>query len=165
MVIVDIGLRKLNVEHETSLSSVMIAKMEESVQELPSDISLSEARRRVDKYLREVIPDTFIRGFFLLNLSKGTKGNFQWRYNLKAISDSLKKDLLNDIKFTQPFYGKVLLVHGGKSHYVIQDDYPTIQKWFPNIKIKCIAEGNHYLHILNQNEFLEIVTSFINSDE
>ena len=82
---------------------------------------------------------------------------------MSAIRNLLDSGQINEIDLEDkpPYKGRCLLVHGGKSDYVRRSDYEEIKKHFPNIMIHRIANGDHYLHVQSQEEFLEMVNEFI----
>ncbi|RWS30101.1 alpha/beta hydrolase domain-containing protein 11-like protein, partial [Leptotrombidium deliense] len=163
LIVVDIGIKTLSTSPQSSIVNINLVKaMKEAIGSVPSGLSLSESRRKVDEHLKSFVPDEFVRGFLLMNLKKSNEG-IAWKYNLSAIERFLRDNSLNDLKLCAPFKGEVLVIHGGMSDYVRTDDYESIREWFPNCKFECIPEGNHYLHIQCQQEFLKRVLLFINS--
>jgi len=96
-----------------------------------------------------------------MGLSKSESGQIEWKFNMSAIKNFLENRELNEIEFGKPFEGKCLLIYGGKSDYINQDDCKHLEIYFPNIEIHRIPNGNHYLHIQSQEEFLERVNEFI----
>lgn len=64
---------------------------------------------------------------------------------------------------TQGVYnGPTLLIYGGKSEYVDDNQIVKLNQHFPNLKTHCIKDGTHYLHVEKASEFLEHTIKFIN---
>ena len=133
----------------------------ESIQKNPIKLSLSSARKFLDEKLKEQIPDTFLRQFFLSSLCE-RDNRIEWRYNFPVLAEFVSPEgSLNKIDVDQPFNGDSLLIYGGKSVYFDETHFESVLKIFPKMKFECVPDGNHYLHITHYEEFLKKLIPFL----
>ncbi|KAJ8956242.1 hypothetical protein NQ318_014974 [Aromia moschata] len=70
---------------------------------LPSNISLSQARAEVDSQLARSIPEKSLRSFLLTNLIQRNDGSYDWRINIPALLSNFNSiarfPLISDLRF------------------------------------------------------------------
>uniref|UniRef100_A0ABM5EMT5 sn-1-specific diacylglycerol lipase ABHD11 n=1 Tax=Pogona vitticeps TaxID=103695 RepID=A0ABM5EMT5_9SAUR len=127
--------------------------------EVPRGIPRSTARRLAEDQLRLTIQEPTIRQFLLTNLVY-TEDRFVWRVNLEAISRHLK-DLMGFPDFRTSYQGPTLFLGGSNSGYISSDDYPEIERLFPQAEIQYIPDAGHWVHADQPQQFLAAVCSFL----
>ena len=123
------------------------------------DFSIQNSRSLVDKKVAELIPEIGVRQFLLKNVYWKEKGQLDFRFNLKSLTENnptVGEALPNGTVFN----GKTLFLKGGNSNYITQREELIIKTHFPNSAIKEIANVGHWLHAEKPQEFLEIVLDF-----
>jgi pimeloyl-ACP methyl ester carboxylesterase len=124
------------------------------------DIDHVKSRTEVSDHLAKGIADERIRQFILKNLARKGKEGFEWRLNLKAISENLEK-MFDGIPEGFIYKGPTLFIKGGESDYILSSDYQQIFAYFPYTEIITIDKGTHWLHADKPEEFFNITNQFL----
>lgn len=127
---------------------------------LALDFGVIKTRQQADEELSKHIPDLSVRQFLLKNLYWKEKEQLGWRFNLKAINQNIEivGKALNNI---HPFLQPTLFVRGEKSNYILESDFEEIKHIFPNSEVKTIANSGHWIHAEQPQEFMRIVSTFL----
>jgi pimeloyl-ACP methyl ester carboxylesterase len=150
LIIQDIAPRNYPFAYENEIASMLL------------DISSAKSRSDVDAKMIKYVPDAFIRQFLQMNLERNSGGEYYWKLNVKGIGESrrLFTDIFNDLSASQT---PSLFVLGGNSEYIQEDDRRKIHELFKNANIQSILGGGHYIHFTHANEFLKIVSDFLDA--
>ncbi|RMX47938.1 hypothetical protein pdam_00005384 [Pocillopora damicornis] len=125
------------------------------------DLNLIKDKKDAEKMLMDVVPNAFLRSFFLTNLIKSAAG-FKWRINLEALENNISEVAGFPSNFPhQQFEGKTLFVGGAKSDYIQLEEFPAIRKLFPRADIKYIPDSGHWPHSEKPKEFAQTVIEFL----
>jgi esterase len=125
------------------------------------DLRALESRQQADEQLHSAVPETAIRQFLLKNLVRQGEA-WEWRMNLPVIAECY--DALRMAPDPGEFTGPTLFVRGGASPYIRDENRVPIQRQFPNVAIRTIADAGHWLHAEKPQIFNEIVLSFLAAD-
>ena len=117
-------------------------------------------RQEVEDILARQIGNERIRLFLMKNLYRKEKNKLGWRSNLAAIGDNLDS-IYDGVFYTTRYNKPALFIRGGKSDYILDDDFPAIYENFPFAEIQTIDEGTHWVHADAPEEFYEKVSSFL----
>jgi esterase len=122
------------------------------------DLSAIKSRGQADRELSKFIKEMGVRQFLLKNLYWIEKGQLAWRINIAVLAARIH-DILAEIKFdTIPV--ETLFIRGGRSNYIVENDYPALNLKFPNSSIHSIEESGHWVHAEAPEEFYNTVTAF-----
>jgi esterase len=83
-----------------------------------------------------------------------------FRFNLAVFNvnmDEIGKPLPENTVFNKP----TLFIRGGKSNYILDEDFEKIKMHFPNAILETIPNAGHWLHAENPKLFYEITSSFL----
>nr|XP_008122836.1 PREDICTED: protein ABHD11 [Anolis carolinensis] len=127
--------------------------------ELPEGVPLSTARRLVQEQLRKDIQDLSVLRFLLTNLVSA-EGRVVWRVNLDAVSRHLD-GLTRLPAFEAPYSGPVLFLGGAKSPYISSEDFPEIERLFPEAEIEYVPDAGHWVHADQPQHFVDAVCRFL----
>uniref|UniRef100_H2Z1U4 sn-1-specific diacylglycerol lipase ABHD11 n=1 Tax=Ciona savignyi TaxID=51511 RepID=H2Z1U4_CIOSA len=128
--------------------------------------SLSVARKMADEQLQDSVPSLSIRQFILTNVTEKSPGTFGWRVNLDAILRHMGCNFnAFGMNNTNKYEGRTLFIAGGLSQYIRYEDYPNIQRLFPNYSITHIPDSGHWVHSEKPAEFLSTVKSFLKPEK
>ncbi|KAJ6655796.1 hypothetical protein lerEdw1_004849 [Lerista edwardsae] len=153
-----------------------------SAVDIPQGVPRSTARRLAEEQLRSTIQDPGIRHFLLKNLVN-VEDQFVWRVNLKAISQHLC-ELMGFPDFQASYTGPTLFLGGlkvclhqamasaGQSSSSMlfsspcplpcsSDDYPEIERLFPEAEIQYIASAGHWVHADQPEQFITAICNFL----
>ncbi|VEN53243.1 unnamed protein product [Callosobruchus maculatus] len=85
---------------------------------LPSNVTMSQARSIVDEQLTKYMADKSLRAFLITNLVATHNGSYTWRINIPALMKNFNNiarfPMVNDVHYDGP----VLFVAGGHSDFV-----------------------------------------------
>jgi esterase len=115
----------------------------------------------IDAALAPAIPEISVRQFLMKNIARVPSGGFQWRIDLASIAknyDQLIKPIIAAGSYDKP----ALFVRGGRSDYIAETDQPSIQAIFTRAEFATIATAGHWVHAEASDEFLQILTAFLN---
>uniref|UniRef100_A0A336MY73 sn-1-specific diacylglycerol lipase ABHD11 n=1 Tax=Culicoides sonorensis TaxID=179676 RepID=A0A336MY73_CULSO len=134
--------------------------------QIPSDQTIHQGRKYADEQLSEIISEKSLRDFLITNLMKeDSDGSFRWRINIEALEQNFETSIMNFPNVDGMQYnGKTLFIGGEKSDYIKKEDWPKIQKLFPNSELTYIQGAGHWVHSQKPNEFLELVLNFLKDD-
>uniref|UniRef100_A0A670K6Q3 sn-1-specific diacylglycerol lipase ABHD11 n=1 Tax=Podarcis muralis TaxID=64176 RepID=A0A670K6Q3_PODMU len=122
--------------------------------DIPRGIPRSTARRLAEEQLRPAIQEPTIRQFLLTNLVY-VEDRFVWRVNLDAISQHLG-ELMGFPPFQVDYPGLTLFLGGSNS-----DDYPEIDRLFPEAEIQYVPDAGHWVHADQPQEFIAAICNFL----
>lgn len=159
LVVVDMAPRANLPEHDRIFKAL-----------LALDLKRFHSRREMEEALEPDIPDLTLRRFLLKNLKsttapvtarrEGVTRSFDWKINLRGLFECYPQ-LLEAVTDGKPFPKPALFLRGGKSHYVLDSDFPLIHRLFPHAKIETIARANHWVHADAPDEFVRHVVGFL----
>lgn len=109
-----------------------------------------------------VLQNPKTRRFLLNNLIK-VNSKYQWRLNLKALNDNFKTYLALFPSVQSTFDGPTYFIGGGNSQFLRPTDHETLKQIFPSATFDYIPGAGHWLHSEKPNEFLKLVTQFLDT--
>jgi esterase len=124
-----------------------------------------KTRREGEDILAAHIPERDIRLFLLKSLAPvaketGESAEYQWKLNLSGLVAQYGE--ISQWSFTkQVYHGAALLIRGGRSPYVSNDDIATMRKMFPALQVETISAAGHWLHAEARDHFVTVVRQFI----
>jgi esterase len=125
------------------------------------NLSQIEKRDEADKILSEKIRDLGTRQFLLKNLDRNSdSGTFEWKMNLDVLYrdyDNISKEIIS----TNPVDVETLVIRGGKSGYVPDEDLKLFKKLFPKTTMTDIENAGHWVHAEAPVELLAIASRFL----
>ncbi|XP_029468888.1 protein ABHD11 isoform X4 [Rhinatrema bivittatum] len=127
--------------------------------QLEDGIPRSTARRLAEEQLQSIVQGTAVRQFLLTNLVQ-KNGGHGWRLNLEAISHHLP-DIMGFPEFHQAYPGPTLFLGGADSPYISSEDYPEIERLFPESEIQYILGAGHWVHADQPQEFINAICKFL----
>jgi len=149
LIIVDIAPRAYPVHHDQILDGL------KSI-----DLTTVKTRTDADNQLTHYVPELGVRQFLLKNLSRDADKKYSWKINLSVLDKSI--ELISKGLDEKLNAEKAVLFIGGKnSDYISEDDYSTIDRFFPNAQIEMVAGAGHWIHAEKPAEFLGLVTNFL----
>ncbi len=151
LIVVDIAPKGYPASHEATL--VALRNL---------DLSSFASFGEIDAALAPQIRAPNIRQFLMKNLARRADGGFSWRIDLDAILKNyheLTKPIAPLLVFPKP----ACFIRGGRSDYLTDKDLPLIKKIFPRAEIVTIPDAGHWVHIDAMEDFLKIVTDFVDT--
>ena len=123
------------------------------------DFNVIHTRKEAEAVLLQHLNDYGTRQFLLKNLYWKDNGHLDWRFNLPVISRKIES-VGEDIPF---FTSRVptLVLSGGLSKYVNEDDLDEFRKRFSDLSTVSIPGAGHWLHAEKPGDFYTAVMNFI----
>ena len=148
LIIVDISPRFYPIHHDKIIEGLKML-----------DFSILKSRSQADAVLSEYIAERDVRQFLLKSMYWKEKGQLDFRFNLKSISqniDNVGEALDNEANCSIP----TLFIKGGNSNYINDDDEDLIFKHFTDAEIQTLDEVGHWLHAEKPQEFFQMTVGF-----
>lgn len=149
LIIADIAPRAYPLHHKAILEGL-----------LSIDVANLASRQVAEQQLAKFVPENDTRNFLLKSLYRDENGKFAWRINIPVINEKIE-GIMNILEKKQSFDNATLFIRGGKSNYIQEEDLPLIKTFFPNYELKTIIDAGHWLHAEKPQEFIKIVTEFL----
>ena len=149
LLVADIGPKFYPQHHQTILQGLNAV-----------DFSLKPSRNEVEEILSHHITDIGTRQFLLKSLYWQEPGQLAFRFNLPVFNKKIEEigmALPENAVFSKP----TLFIRGGKSDYILNEDFENLKKHFPDSTIETIPDAGHWLHAENPKMFCEIASSFL----
>ncbi|XP_002101280.3 protein ABHD11 [Drosophila yakuba] len=134
--------------------------------DLSPTMSMSEGRKIAREKLLRATEDETV-DFIMLNLRKDPDtGAFTWACNAQVLRDFLTRfdKYQTHLEELPPYTGPTTFICGTRSPYMRREQWPQIQKMFPNSEIHWLEAG-HLVHFEKPQEFLTIVSEFLNRSD
>ena len=149
LIIADIGPKFYPQHHQTILQGLNAV-----------DFSKKPSRSEVEEIMSHYITDFGTRQFLLKSLYWQEPGQLAFRFNLAVFNKKIEeigKALPENAVFSKP----TLFMRGGKSDYILNEDFENLKKHFPDSTIETIPDAGHWLHAENPKMFCKIASSFL----
>ena len=152
LAVVDIAPRAYHPDFEQELAALSL------------DLSPFRSRGEIDEALRPIVPDEDVRQFLEMNAERAD-GGYRWKINVSALRHSPFAAGSEFAPFDDSLAGgsevPALLIAGGESDYVREEDIPLFRRYFPNASVEVIPGCGHWLHYICSDSFLRMLTRFI----
>jgi pimeloyl-ACP methyl ester carboxylesterase len=148
LLIADIGPKYYKPHHQEIIKGLQRLKLDELA-----------SRSEADKSLQEDIPDFGTRQFLLKNLSRNENNGFEWRFNLDVIANQIEEvgKAISPIKVQIP----TLFYRGGKSRYILDEDFQEIKNIFSNATFATMDGAGHWLHAEKPDEMITTILEWV----
>jgi pimeloyl-ACP methyl ester carboxylesterase len=125
------------------------------------DFSVVKTRKEAEEKLSEFIKDNPTRQFLLKNLYWINDNTLAWRFNLASIAANYHRLAEFFNTETSRYPGPTWFIRGGKSDYVLDGDWPMIQRVFPDSTLITIPDAHHWVHAEQPKIFYDAVMEII----
>jgi pimeloyl-ACP methyl ester carboxylesterase len=150
LIVVDMGIKKYPPHHQLIFEALMAV-----------DLDKVKTRKEVETIVSSYFQDQTIIQFLLKNLYWTDREQLAWRMNLQVLYRDIENILV-------AIPNKVcnlptLFLRGGKSNYVLDEDWDDIKHHFPQATLQTIEKAGHWVHAEAPKEFYEAINEFIKS--
>ncbi|MCH6235274.1 alpha/beta fold hydrolase [Cognataquiflexum rubidum] len=149
LIVADIAPRYYPLHHHVILEGLNAIPMDQI-----------KSRKDADDILSGYIKNMGIRQFLLKSLGRDEKGGFEWKINLKTITEKIEivgEEIDSDHSFDNP----TLFMGGENSDYIKESDKSDISRLFPNSNIIHLKNAGHWLHAEQPGAVIETVRAFL----
>jgi pimeloyl-ACP methyl ester carboxylesterase len=153
LVVIDISPRAYPPHHDDVLAAIGALH--------PGEITdRSEAEHILRNHLGS---DEATIQFLLKNLSRRSGGNFEWKANMPVLIREYDK-IMHSISSDKSFNKPVLFVRGELSNSIRDEDWPDIQRLFPEASLVTIQGAGHWVHADKSEALKEAILTFMGTD-
>lgn len=149
LIVADIGPKFYPQHHQTILEGLNAV-----------DFSKKPSRSVVEEIMSHYITDFGTRQFLLKSLYWLEPGQLAFRFNLPVFNKKIE-EIGKPLPDNTVFSKQTLFIRGGKSDYIINEDFDNLKKYFPDSSIETIPDAGHWLHAENPKVFYEIANTFL----
>ncbi len=142
MIIADMGIKAYPPHHDAVFAGLFAV-----------DVENCESRKDAELRLSKHLSDESTKQFLLKNLYWKEQGKLAWRFNLDAIFRQ-RTEMMKALP-DERIDNEVLLLRGGKSKYVLDDDMQAIEAMIPRVEFDTIENAGHWLHAEAPVVFIE----------
>ncbi|XP_016922994.2 sn-1-specific diacylglycerol lipase ABHD11 [Drosophila suzukii] len=131
--------------------------------DLSPTLPMSEGRKLARNTLLQATEDETV-DFIMLNLRKDpNSGVFSWACNAPVLRNFLTRfdNYQKTLEELPPYTGPTTFICGTRSPYMRREQWPQIVEMFPNSEIHWLEAG-HLVHFEQPQEFITLVTEFLN---
>lgn len=119
------------------------------------------SRREAQEKFGSNLPEG-VRQFLLKSLYWKEENQLDWRFNWRVIARELVKDG-EPLPSHYRYEGPCLFVRGGRSDYLLNEDWPGILRQFPQAELQTLEGAGHWLHAEKPREFEALVRHFLSA--
>ncbi|MEY4991341.1 MAG: hypothetical protein RI948_207 [Bacteroidota bacterium] len=147
LLVVDMGVKAYPPHHAHILAAIHAI-----------DLTKMSARSEAETILKTFVESEGIRQFLLKNLYWEEKGKLAWRVNFPVLEASMT-EILSALP-AQESFTPTLFIRGLLSNYILDDDIPVLESYFPDSQLASIPNAGHWVHAEAPEAFLDAVLSF-----
>ena len=148
LVVADIGIKFYPPHHQSILAGLNAV-----------DFSKKPSRTAVDDIVKKYIADFGTRQFLLKSLYWQTPDQLAFRFNLAVFNNKIN-EIGAALPETNTFDKPTLFIRGGKSNYILDEDFGGIRNHFPKAIFESIPDVGHWLNAENPKMFFEMTLEF-----
>ena len=127
---------------------------------LDLDLANMQSRQSVSEALEESIPEPNFRESLLTNLTRHDCG-FAWKPNLKVLYACLETIRTNPLSQERVYEGETLLVKGGASDFVAEEDIERMRQYFPKLAFFLMEGVSHNPHVDGREELIKKLVEWL----
>lgn len=147
LIVVDMGVKSYPMHHQHILAAFNNI-----------DLTQLSARSEAESILKQFIDSEGVRQFLLKNLYWIEKGKLSWRVNFPVLEASMSEILsaLPEEEVLVP----TLFIRGKLSNYILDEDIPVLENYFPDSQVISIEQAGHWVHAEAPDAFVDSVLGF-----
>ncbi len=153
LLVADIGTKDYPGGHETIL---------DTLNALPLD--QLDSRTDAEAFLRRNIHQDSVVQFLLKNLARDGQNGFRWKINLPVITAHYDQ-IVAGVHPGHPYDAPATFLRGGRSDYILDEDWPNIQEGFPQAQLITFPDAGHWLHSEQPEDFYRAVIQVLSGSD
>lgn len=148
LIVVDMGTKKYPPHHQVIFDALSAV-----------DLTIVKSRKEAEEIISSHFNDQGVIQFLLKNLYWISEGQLAWRMNLPVLIEKIDS-ILEEVP-QRVCEIPTLFIRGGKSNYILDEDWNTIKEIFPESELKTIDKAGHWVHAEAPKEFYGLVMGFL----
>lgn len=151
LVLVDIAARGYKRHHEHIIAGLQAI-----------DPRAIASRKEAEEIFSQYVSDAGERQFLLKNLYRPEEGGFAWRINVPVLAENAG-EVVASIALERTVEEPLLLMRGGDSKYVRDEDFEAIKAFYPRAELVTVPGANHWVHATQPQAFVTETLRFLQS--
>jgi pimeloyl-ACP methyl ester carboxylesterase len=147
LIVVDMGVKSYPMHHNQILEGLYAVQLSPGL-----------TRGDAEEQMKPNIESVGVRQFLLKNLYWKEKGQLAWRMNLEVLHREMPK-ILEALPETENMT-QSLFIRGELSNYILSEDIPKIETFFPDSTFVSIPNAGHWVHAEQPEQFIQSVLEF-----
>jgi hypothetical protein len=147
LIVVDMGVKSYPMHHQHILEAFNRI-----------DLTQMSARSEAEQILKQFIDSEGVRQFLLKNLYWKEKGKLSWRLNFPVLEAAMP-EILSALPEDEVLI-TTLFIRGSLSNYILDEDIPVLESYFPDSTIVSIENAGHWVHAEAPDDFVDSVLGF-----
>jgi esterase len=147
LIVVDMGVKSYPMHHQHILEAFNRI-----------DLTKMSARSEAEQILKQFIDSEGVRQFLLKNLYWKEKGKLSWRLNFPVLEAAMP-EILSALPEDEVLI-TTLFIRGALSNYILDEDIPVIETYFPDSSLVSIENAGHWVHAEAPDDFVDSVLGF-----
>lgn len=145
LLVADIGTKDYPGGHELIL---------DTLNALPVD--QVQSRADAEEFMRRTIHEDGVVQFLLKNLGRNGQDGYRWKMNLPVITSHYDV-IVSGVHPSHTYTGTTTFFRGGRSDYILDEDWTEIIQRFPLAELVTIPNAGHWLHAEQPEAFYQEV--------
>ncbi len=151
LIMADISPREYHWNYDSIFAAIRHVKLDQV-----------ENRSDAEQMLGEKIDEPSMLQFLMKSLERNADGSYEWKMNVDVLERDFP-EVIKGIELQDSYPFPTLVIRGGKSKYVQEEDLELLKQHFPKLEVVTLANAGHWLHAEAPKEFLEAVQEFLAS--
>lgn len=148
LIVVDMGVKRYPRHHDTVFQALRSVPIDQI-----------QSRAEAEEIFAQTTVDKATQLFLLKNLYWKEPGKLDWRFNLNALENHID-EILAEVPLNNAVQVPTLFIKGELSNYILNEDQPHIEQYFPKAKITEVKNSGHWPHAESPDFFFQEVLDF-----
>jgi len=148
LIVVDMGVKRYPRHHDTVFQALRSVPIDQI-----------QSRAEAEEIFSKTTVDKATQLFLLKNLYWKEPGKLDWRFNLDALENHID-EILTEVPLNNAVQVPTLFIKGELSNYILNEDQPQIEQYFPKAKITEVKNSGHWPHAESPDFFFHAVLDF-----
>jgi pimeloyl-ACP methyl ester carboxylesterase len=148
LIVVDMGVKHYPRHHDAVFEALRSVPLDEI-----------ESRGEAEDIFAKSSVDKATQLFLLKNLYWKEPGKLDWRFNLNALEKHIE-EILAEVPLQTAVQVPTLFIKGELSNYILNEDLPQLEAYFPKVKLTEVKNSGHWPHAESPDLFFQQVLDF-----
>lgn len=148
LIVVDMGIKAYPPHHQQIFEGLNAV-----------DIEHCTTRQLAEERLQPFVADASTRQFLMKNVYWKNPGELAWRFNLPVLDSQINR-IMEGLQL-QTCDVDTCFIRGQRSHYILDQDWASIQSVFTNSALRSIPDAGHWVHAEAPAAFSQAVLDFL----
>jgi pimeloyl-ACP methyl ester carboxylesterase len=148
LIVVDMGVKHYPRHHDAVFQALRSVPLDEI-----------ESRGEAEDIFAKSTVDKATQLFLLKNLYWKEPGKLDWRFNLNALEKHIE-EILAEVPLQTAVQVPTLFIKGELSNYIMNEDLPQLEAYFPKVKLTEVKNSGHWPHAESPDLFFQQVLDF-----